>query len=397
MKAGVSTFLDLSRWVAAFLVVINHARALVLADFGALAQHGSADRAFYLVTGLGHEAVVIFFVISGFLVGGVTLDRWLMRGPDLRAYACARTSRIYTTLVPALVIGIGLDFTGLHWFDATRIYTTLPTPAIASIAAPFVTGMNVTAFFGNLFMLQGVLTPTLGSNGPLWSLSYEWWYYCLFALAIVALTSERAWRIGWAAAALALVVALPLALTLWGFVWMLGIVAHRWVYSKAWRPAPAFGVALFAAALLASRLTHGIAAIDTSLAGSFTRDFVLGMAYMVALASTSRLSHALPLAALHRRLADFSYSTYLFHFPALLLLCAFACQTFGLRFSQQPDARGLVCFGVAVTLVYAYCFAASLLTERHTARVRHWLDAHLRAQEQRQRSVEPTGAPAPKT
>jgi peptidoglycan/LPS O-acetylase OafA/YrhL len=395
MKAGVSTFLDLSRWVAAFLVVINHARALVLADFGAVTQHDGAERAFYLVTGLGHEAVVIFFVISGFLVGGVTLDRWLARGPDLRAYACARTSRIYTTLVPALVIGVGLDFAGLHWFDATRIYTTLPAPPIASIAAPFVTGMNVTAFFGNLFMLQDVLTPTLGSNGPLWSLSYEWWYYCLFAFALAALMSERAWRIGWAAAALALVVALPLSLTLWGLVWMLGIVAWRWVGSKAWRPSPAFGVALFAATLLASRLTHGIAAIDTSVAGSFARDFILGIAYMVALASTSRLARPLPLAGLHRRLADFSYSTYLFHFPALLLLCAFACQTFGLHFSQPPDARGLAFFGAAVALVYAYCFAASLLTERHTARVRRWLDAHLRAQAQR--PVEPAGTPAPKT
>lgn len=395
MKAGVSTFLDLSRWVAAFLVVINHARALVLADFSSTTLHGSAERAFYLVTGLGHEAVVIFFVISGFLVGGVTLDRWLMRGADLRAYACARTSRIYTTLVPALVIGIGLDLTGLHWFDANHIYTALPTPSIASITVPFVTGMNVTAFLGNLFMMQGVLTPTLGSNGPLWSLSYEWWYYCLFALAIAALTNDRAWRIGWAAAALALVVVLPLALTLWGLVWVLGIVAYRWVGSKAWRPAPAFGVALFATALLASRLTHGIAAIDTSVAGSFARDFVLGIAYMVALASTSRLARPLPLAGLHRRFADFSYSTYLFHFPALLLLCAFACKTFGLRFSQPPDARGLLCFGVAVVLVYAYCFGASLLTERHTARVRHWLDTHLRAHGQR--PVEPAGAPAPKT
>lgn len=58
---------------------------------------------------------------------------------------------------------------------------------IASIAAPFVTGVNVTALFGNLFMLQDVLTPTRGSNGPLWSLSYEWWYYCLFAFALAAI------------------------------------------------------------------------------------------------------------------------------------------------------------------------------------------------------------------
>ena len=38
----------------------------------------------------------------------------------------------------------------------------------------------------NAFFLQTIVGPTFGSNGPLWSLAYEWWYYVLFPLALGA-------------------------------------------------------------------------------------------------------------------------------------------------------------------------------------------------------------------
>ncbi|MBB3260936.1 peptidoglycan/LPS O-acetylase OafA/YrhL [Paraburkholderia bannensis] len=399
MKPGLSTFLDLSRWFAALLVVVNHARALVLADFAAAASapggagaHGPMLRALYFFTGLGHEAVVIFFVISGFLVGGSTLQRWQQRGPDMRAYVSARASRIYTTLIPALIAGIALDSIGLRWFNASGIYTTLPEPPIATITYVIASTMNLPTFLGNLFMMQGVLTQTLGSNGPLWSLACEWWYYCVFALGAYALTSAKGRRIGWATAACALVVLFPLSVMLWGIVWLIGVLTFRWVNSGAWRPHPLVGFALFALALAASRMTHGIGAIETNLFAAFARDFVLSIAYAAALASASRLAQALPLAAWHHQLAEFSYTTYLFHFPALLLICAAAAQSFGLHFTQRPDARGMALFAAAVVLVYAYCYAVSLLTERHTPRARHALDTLLRARPALQ--VEPSRSPA---
>ncbi|WP_321956437.1 acyltransferase family protein [Paraburkholderia bannensis] len=399
MKPGLSTFLDLSRWFAALLVVVNHARALVLADFAAASAssgpagtHGPLLRALYFITGLGHEAVVIFFVISGFLVGGSTLQRWQQRGPDLRAYTSARASRIYTTLIPALIVGIALDSVGLRWFNASGIYTTLPEPPNATINYVIASTMNLPTFLGNLFMMQGVLTQTLGSNGPLWSLACEWWYYCVFALGAYALTSARGRRLGWAAAACALAVLLPFSLMLWGIVWLIGVLTFQWVHSIAWRPHPVVGFTLFGLALAASRLTHGISAIETHLLAAFARDFILGIAYAAALASASRLARGLPFAAWHKQLAEFSYTTYLFHFPALLLICSAAAQSFGLPFAQRPDARAIVLFAVAVALVYAYCYAVSLLTERHTPRVRHALDTLLRARPALQ--VEPSRSPA---
>ena len=48
-----------------------------------------------------------------------------------------------------------------------------PSSAIAqALTAP--------VFLGNAAFLQRILVPELGTNGPLWSLANEFWYYLLF-------------------------------------------------------------------------------------------------------------------------------------------------------------------------------------------------------------------------
>ena len=61
-----SDFLNFARWSAAGLVVIEHVRNLLFVDYGSLEKTGVGSKAFYFLTGFGHEAVVIFFVIVGF-------------------------------------------------------------------------------------------------------------------------------------------------------------------------------------------------------------------------------------------------------------------------------------------------------------------------------------------
>ena len=376
MKACVSTFLDISRWFAAFLVVINHARSFVLVNYEDVKDKSVLGKGIYMATGLGHEAVVIFFVISGFLVGGFTFERWQSKGPDLVSYASARISRIYTVLIPALIIGVSLDYVGLHWLNSSSIYTDVLPHHIASMQNAIATTVNIPTFVGNLLMMQGTLTGMLGSNGPLWSLAYEWWYYCIFALIGAAIVDTSNRRMAYAGAALLIAVLLPGKLLLWGLIWGLGIVAHRWIRSTLWRPAPALGIGIFLLALLASRVSHGT--VDGgeggSLLASFVRDSVLGIAFATALASSSRMTSRAPLSELHHRLAEFSYTTYLFHFPALLVLVAGAYQAFGINFPQQPGLHGVAYFAGCVAAVYLYCFASYLLIERHTPRVRTKLE-----------------------
>lgn len=374
MKASVSVFLDMSRWAAAFLVVINHARSLILADYTGVQVKSMLGRLVYTATGLGHEAVVIFFVISGFLVGGCTLERWKREGPDLVGFSCARISRIYTVLVFALLIGLSLDYAGMHWLNASAIYSDARLRHIASMQYAVDTAVDLPTFLGNLLMMQGVAMSTLGSNVPLWSVAYEWWYYCLFALIAVAILDTGKWRIVYAGGALLIGILLPGKVVLWGVIWCFGLVAHRWIKSAWWRPPPVVGIAIFVLALLASRITHGMGGGDDLLLVSFARDSVLGVAYVVALASASRITTPARWPALHRRLADFSYTTYLFHFPALLLLVAGSYQVFGIDFPQQPGAASMAYLAACVVLVYGYCFAAWLLIERRTPDVRHKLE-----------------------
>ena len=96
--------LDFLRAAAALLVLFWHSRDAYFHYTDVLAQPGLLLKLFYFVTGLAGEAVVIFFVLSGFLIGGSLADS-LQRGSfDLVRYLIARFVRIYIVYIPALII-----------------------------------------------------------------------------------------------------------------------------------------------------------------------------------------------------------------------------------------------------------------------------------------------------
>jgi peptidoglycan/LPS O-acetylase OafA/YrhL len=108
----------------------------------------------------------------------------------------------------------------------------------------------------------------------------------------------------------------------------------------------------------------------------FARDLGLGVAFILALASVSRLKSEMPLARMHRHLADFSYTTYLVHFPILMFLVATGFQFLGIPFRVQPSGSGLMYLAFAAAGIYACSFLISTVTEANTRSVRRWV-AHL--------------------
>jgi peptidoglycan/LPS O-acetylase OafA/YrhL len=68
-------YLDLARGVAALLVAISHLRAFSFVDFHQADHPRLIWSCFYFLTGFGHQAVMVFFVLSGFLVGGTVVSR----------------------------------------------------------------------------------------------------------------------------------------------------------------------------------------------------------------------------------------------------------------------------------------------------------------------------------
>lgn len=117
-----SDFLDLSRWVAALLVAAEHARGLVFVDYAQLHFPDLKAKAVYFLSGFGHEAVVVFFVISGYLVGGKVVSSFLSQRFGWKRYLADRATRLYAVLFAALLIGAAFDWSGWRFFNDYGLY-----------------------------------------------------------------------------------------------------------------------------------------------------------------------------------------------------------------------------------------------------------------------------------
>ena len=126
-----SVHLDAVRGDAALVVFSGHVQKLFLRPFfhtalvsaagGAISTLSAQAQAPHLE--LGHEAVMVFFVLSGFLVGGSTIRVIKSNSWTWKEYLLQRLTRMWMVLIPALVLGL-LDNLGLFAFSGTSsIYT----------------------------------------------------------------------------------------------------------------------------------------------------------------------------------------------------------------------------------------------------------------------------------
>lgn len=373
-----SAALDCCRWIAAFLVLVGHVRHMLLADFDVLAHKSLMMKSFYFITGVGDEAVVVFFVLSGLLVGGSAAKKFLEGRYDAREYAVHRISRIYTVLIPALIVGGMLDIIGVLYFNGSQIYThphLYPTIPVVDVT---VDNLTMSTFMGNVLMTQHWLVPVFGSNGPLWSLTSEWWFYCLFwaMLGAASANRTRGVRLAYGATAIVMAAVLPAQVLLWFSIWLLG-AAMAFVDRTRLRIPPAVGLCVFGAVLVGIRLMKSANLFEHAdpLMRHYCLDVAIAGGYCVLLAALCRIrSFRLGPHRFHQAMAGFSYTTYLAHMPMMVFLSAFAYSCFGIRFAQQPGPFVWAYLLATVALLYLYSYAFSRMTERNTAWVRRLLE-----------------------
>src|SRR5436309_15774515 len=183
LSASASAHLDVIRTVAAWAVVWRHLRSLSFVDFQHLLHPGWLLRVIYFLTGFGHQAVTVFFVLSGFLISTTVIKNHFSGTWSWREYAINRSTRLYVVLIPGLLLGSLLDIAGSSLFAPAGVYTHPLSDLGLAIATNSLTIAN---FLGNLFFLQTILCSPFGSNTPLWSLANEFWYYALFPTALSA-------------------------------------------------------------------------------------------------------------------------------------------------------------------------------------------------------------------
>ncbi|MFS8981255.1 acyltransferase [Cupriavidus necator] len=122
---------------------------------------------FELLFKFGQEAVILFFLVSGFVI--YYAQNRSGAHTTMASFLRARALRIYPIFLAALAVA-----------------------AVVAVATNEPGCLRVQPLLANLLMLQdqvgmrrGAWFPTFCSNSALWSLSYEWWFYVGFALLCV--------------------------------------------------------------------------------------------------------------------------------------------------------------------------------------------------------------------
>ena len=187
LTPAASAHLDAIRSTAALAVLLMHARHLFLIDWAQVQGKNVLSRLAYAASDFGHQAVIVFFVLSGFLIGPSVLRSIHTQRWSPSRYFMRRFFRLEVVLFPALLLCVAWDLGGIHLFGLGGIYGGHETfyPVGYNIARR----LSWPIFWGNAAFLQILRLPTLGSDSPLWSLSNEFWYYMLFPCIALLVSS----------------------------------------------------------------------------------------------------------------------------------------------------------------------------------------------------------------
>lgn len=342
--------LDLMRGLAALAVLVAHLRGNAFVEYGALppSQHSSLTVLFFFVTRLGHEAVIVFFVLSGFLVGGRVLTRLRDRNFELYDYSVDRATRILIPLIPAC----------------------LYTAAIGIVC--FGEGPPVGQLIANMVGLNEIVTDSLGGNGALWSLAYEIWFYILGGAAAYTV-SKRPNLIGVVILAVCGLV-FAILQTRYLVFWIIGAAITLCMNIRFKGLLALIGLTLGLSGTLLYELaadSHSITAIV------FVRPIVseymicIGVAIALPFLAGERVDRSLwRLKTLAAALAAFSYTLYLTHRPT--------DAASGLLFGKASalSVHSLTSYGVRILICLAVATCFYFVFEHNTGKVRRMLHKH---------------------
>lgn len=335
--------IDALRGGAAFIVLLTHARASSFVGFGALPfeSQGWIVRALFAVTRLGHEAVIVFFALSGFLVAGRAIEAAAEGHFSLSNYTIDRVTRILIPLAGACL------------FTAIVIQTTdQALPPLFRV-------------FANAVGLNGIFADTLKYNSPLWSLTFEIWFYILLG----GVLGIRAFPAAGACAAFVGIIVFAHLNAFYLLLWFIGALSYVYRGQLA-RP----GFAIVGMVLLPLGIVMFQSKSDSQAIAKYVVPWTAAQAEAVICCGTTLLLPMLLLKTTNSKLqrfntiaklfSNFSYSLYLTHAPLLaLLLFYFPTQ-------QQIDIYSVSLFIGRIALCLAFAWIFNVIFERGSYLIR---------------------------
>lgn len=332
-KGGLRTTLDHIRWIAALAVTASHLRVATFPDASAKLGLSLAAKIFYFATLFGNQAVIVFFVASGLLVGGSLLKLISAKNPFRGRYVIDRASRLYVVLIPATIFTVVFAFCGLTT-------TCNNTDSWSTISL-------------NILLLQNIIAEPLCNNHPLWSLSSEAFFYAAAPIVLLALRDKTP-------ALLACLVGVIIVCVIswkgnvyspaFGFViWTLGVLPW-FIKINIQRY---YAIMPFIVILLMKRVGF----IDEHMASHFA----IGICFVAFLSSNHGSLRETKMAKLGSTLAGFSYSLYLIHMPLLQAMASY------MHGRLNPSSTyAYVIFGAELSVIVLVSWCFGFFFERRT-------------------------------
>lgn len=308
MNKGFSVYLDLVRFVAACLVYIYHSNQRLLVEEILPASN------------FGHSSVIVFFVLSGFVIAYVTDTKentWT-------SYWASRLSRVYSVAVPAILLTLLLDSIGR---------TLLP-----ALYAGYPYDQFVIRSLGSFLFANEVwfISITSFSNVPYWSICYEIWYYAAFGILMFM---PRRTAI---ALLLLLAAALGPKIILLAPIWCMGVLLYYWQAPRRLSTEASWWLFSGTVAAIVLFHYHGVSPAMTewlkaqmgpdlhrefTFSKFFPADYILGILVAANFAAMRNLAAQIePFTQIIERpvktLASYTFTLYLLHQPLFLFWAA---------------------------------------------------------------------------
>ena len=356
---------DTLRLLAASLVVFAHIRAFLFIPYNSIQDPTIIINIFYFFTSLGHQAVIIFFVLSGYYVGGSIIRMNDFSYFAFKRFLISRVTRLWIVLVPVLLISVSL----LSPVCRKNISMCRDID-LESVQGNFIFSFGWDTFIGNLFFLQGFKARIFGGNAPLWSLSFEFWFYLLFFAAVgIYFKPRNLFNVF-------LLVVIGIIVNFLGFdedwfIWLLVWTCGAAAAILQERPRKHLRMSWHLGIIITLTLVSIVKFFEEERfepSYRLSSDLLLGILFSVFILSTKEKRKFTKRLNL-RYLPDFSYSLYSLHF-VLIFYLYIILEIEGYSNQRQLGLMSFFFFSILFISLIAISYLFSLVSERHTYQVR---------------------------
>jgi peptidoglycan/LPS O-acetylase OafA/YrhL len=337
--------------------MLAHYRGMFFVEYRLLpeSQHNIFTQIFYLLTRFGEQPVIVFFVLSGFLVGGRAIENILNKDVNIKSYCINRFVRIFLPLIASSILVIIIDL-------------------VMSAPIPF------GDILGSLFSFQVIFT-SCSYNPPLWSLAYEVWFYIMMG-CIMTISIRKKDGTNSIYAFLIFVICIYFFLILkpiYLLIWLMGALAYLLprenisykkikILSLIILLSISFGLSQSVSDSRSIKITLFSFLNDTNISIFLALITCLLVHYIITAVPKKKIEQQVE--EIGSKLASFSYSLYLTHYPLMRLL-----SYYGFPKSEQINVKSISLYFLELTIGLITAYLIYLISENHTYTIKKIIKA----------------------